>query len=163
MVSIHWNWPIWPIMLKSAIFSCFPYILYMKRLKITFCLLPTCSTPQRKLKFAGELSFTIRMIFWNFGDVYIFSKLKWHDSQGCASDRNRSFLILWNIPRDTQMTIKNHSQPNLTSVFKVFDLGCLFDSFSYCVKIYQKWSGRSIGLLYTLRVTNKMCSTFRIL
>ena len=74
-------------MLKSAIFSCFPYTLYRKRLKITFCLLPTCSTPQRKLTFAGELSLTIKMICWNFGDGNIFSKLKWHDSQGCASDR----------------------------------------------------------------------------
>ena len=72
MVPIHWNWYIWSIMLKSAIISCFTYILYMKWLKITFCLLPSCSNPQRKLKFTGELLFTIRMIFWNFGVGYIF-------------------------------------------------------------------------------------------
>ena len=36
-----------------------------KWLKITLCLLPTYSTPQRKLDFAGEISFTIKIISWN--------------------------------------------------------------------------------------------------
>ena len=53
-------------------FSCFPYILYRKLVKITFCLLPTCSIPHRKLKFAREVYFTIRMISWNFCVWYIF-------------------------------------------------------------------------------------------
>ena len=50
----------------------FLYVLYRKWLKVTFCFLPTCSTPQRKLKFAGDLFFTISIIFWNFGVSYTF-------------------------------------------------------------------------------------------
>ena len=57
MVSIYWHWHVWSIMLQSSIFSCFSYMLYRKWLKITFFLLPTCFTPQRKLKFAGKQSF----------------------------------------------------------------------------------------------------------
>ena len=43
---------------------------------------------------AGELSFIIRMIFWNFGDGIIFSKSKRHDSKGWASDRKYAKLLL---------------------------------------------------------------------
>ena len=36
------------------------------------------------------------------------------------------------------MTIENHYQPNLTSVFKVFDLERLFNGVGFFVKIYSK-------------------------
>ena len=79
---------------KISHFQLFSIHSMWKWLKLTFCLLPTCSTPQRKLEFAGELSFTIRMISWNFDVGYNFSKLKWHDSQGWASDRKG--LVIFN-------------------------------------------------------------------
>ena len=36
-------------------YQAFPYILFKKWLKITFCFLKACSFSQRKLKFEGEL------------------------------------------------------------------------------------------------------------
>ena len=72
MVSSNLNWCISPIMQILAIFSCLTYILHRRWLKITFCVFPKCSTPQKKLKFTGKLSLSIRMISWNFRVGYIF-------------------------------------------------------------------------------------------
>ena len=55
MVYSHLNCYILLNMVKSTICSCFRYILYGKWLKTTFCVLPTCFTHQRKLRFATFL------------------------------------------------------------------------------------------------------------
>ena len=80
MVYIHLNCYIWPIMLKWVIFSYFPYILYRKWLKITFCLLPTCPPLRESWNLQGNFLYHQDDIqkFWCW--LYFFS-------QGCASDR----------------------------------------------------------------------------
>ena len=51
-------------------------------------------------------------------------------------------LVLWNIPRDTRMTIENHCRLNfcecLTSVLTIFYLEYFFDGFTYFVKMCPK-------------------------
>ena len=91
MVSFYQNWHTQPIMLKSAIFGCFPYILYRIWLKITFCFLPILFHPSEKAEiFRGTFFYNQDDIlkFWRW---LHFSKLMWHDSRGCASDRLDKF------------------------------------------------------------------------
>ena len=75
---------------KISHFIYFLYILYGKWPKITFCLLPTCSIPQRKLKFAGEIFFYHQddiLKFWRQLYLLALNGSTKHVSQTCASDR----------------------------------------------------------------------------
>ena len=86
-ISSGRNWYFLSKVMKSAILSHFPYILYRKKPKTTLFDFRTCSPSQKVMKFAWDLSYIIRMKPWKYWDGLISPTIKWHDSQTCGSDR----------------------------------------------------------------------------
>ena len=86
-ISSGRNWYFLSKVMKSAILSHFPSILYRKKPKTTLFDFRTCSPSQKVMKFAWDLSYIIRMKPWKYWDGLISPTIKWHDSQTCASDR----------------------------------------------------------------------------
>ena len=131
MVSINRDLYIWPTMVKSIIFSCFPYILHRKWFIITFFILPTCSNPQRK----GS-----PLLPGGYPEILalaIFLKLNWgteHVSWICASDRNYRFFI----SAETPVTLVNSVSQHM-----------------FVLRIYQ---GPLYGKLLLLGAVQKLCN-----